>query len=63
VAAVVAVAANGLPNKLGLIVAALAGVAAGMIARSLLHEESVTPVEPAPAASQTAHAETEEASS
>jgi 4-azaleucine resistance transporter AzlC len=34
-AGAVAVLANGLPNRLGLIVAALAGVAAGMVAESL----------------------------
>lgn len=38
VAGAVAVIANGLPNKLGLIAAALAGVIAGMVARSLLNE-------------------------
>lgn len=45
VAGVVAVAANGLPNKLGLILAALAGVAAGMIAKSLFNETPVVAVE------------------
>ncbi|MBI5669567.1 MAG: AzlC family ABC transporter permease [Chloroflexi bacterium] len=40
VAAVVAVLANGLPNKLGLMVAALAGIAAGMLVETVLNRHA-----------------------
>ncbi len=49
VAGTVAVLANGLPNNLGLIVAALAGVIAGMVTKNLLHETPVETVAGAPA--------------
>ena len=49
VAGAVAVLANGLPNNLGLIVAALAGVIAGMLARTLLNETPIEAVREEPA--------------
>jgi branched chain amino acid efflux pump len=45
VAGVVAVVANPLPNKVGLMLAALAGVAAGLIGKTLFHESDADVVE------------------